>query len=139
MKYGVGQKVRIKDFSELADKYGISNGGVVIGDYFFEREQKVYCGEEYRVHNCFNDRTYELATGDTEGWLFHEEVLELPNAKVKEIDDKDLKELHNIIQQLKKENEQLKMQLQEKEPIIDDIKDDINKSKRTYKKKNAIL
>ena len=79
--FGIGQKVRVKDFSALADKYGVIDGGIAIGDYMFEKAMKVYCGEEYRVLNHFEDNTYELDTNDNGNWVFHEEVLELPNYK----------------------------------------------------------
>lgn len=77
MKYGIGQKVRVKDFKELAKKYGVqSNGDIYIGDYSFEREMKVYCGEEYRILNHFEGDLYELSLKDGGYWYFHSEVLE---------------------------------------------------------------
>ena len=80
MKFGVGQLVRVKDFGELAHKYVVENGGVIIGDYFFEREMKIYCGETFRVKSCF-DGVYELFTEDDSMWVFAGEVLELPTEK----------------------------------------------------------
>ena len=80
MKFGVGQLVRVKDFGELASKYVVENGGVIIGDYFFEREMKIYCGETFRVKSCF-DGLYELYTDDDSMWVFAGEVLELPTEK----------------------------------------------------------
>lgn len=80
MKFGVGQLVRVKDFGELARKYQVENGGVIIGDYFFEREMKIYCGETFRVKSCF-DGVYELFTEDDSMWVFAGEVLELPTEK----------------------------------------------------------
>ena len=80
MKFGVGQLVRVKDFGELARKYQVENGGVIIGDYFFEREMKIYCGETFRVKSCF-DGLYELYTDDDSMWVFDAETLELPTEK----------------------------------------------------------
>lgn len=80
MKFGVGQLVRVKDFGELAHKYVVENCGVIIGDYFFEREMKIYCGETFRVKSCF-DGVYELFTEDDSMWVFAGEVLELPTEK----------------------------------------------------------
>ena len=80
MKFGVGQLVRVKDFGELSRKYQVENGGVIIGDYFFEREMKVYCGETFRVKSCF-DGLYELYTDDDSMWVFAAETLELPTEK----------------------------------------------------------
>lgn len=80
MKFGVGQLVRVKDFGELASKYVVCDGGIVIGDYFFEREMKIYCGETFRVKSCF-DGVYELFTEDDSMWVFAGEVLELPTEK----------------------------------------------------------
>ena len=77
MKYGIGQKVRVKDFSELAKKYGVqSNGDIYIGDYAFEREMKVYCGEEYYIANHYDGNLYELTLNDGGYWYFIDEVLE---------------------------------------------------------------
>lgn len=76
MRFEIGQKVRVKDFGKLAKEFSVKDGGIVIGDYLFDRAMKIYCGEEYRIYNCFADGTYELMTNDNEGWLFHEKVLE---------------------------------------------------------------
>lgn len=111
--FGIGQKVRVKDFSELAGKYGITDGGIVIGDYMFEKAMKVYCGEEYRVLSHFEDNTYELDTNDNENWVFHEEVLELPNYKKVENNLKqenillkaELEKANNRIKELEEYNE----------------------------------
>lgn len=80
MKFGVGQLVRVKDFGELAHKYVVENGGVIIGDYFFDREMKIYCGETFRVKSCFAG-VYELYTDDDSMWVFVAETLESPNDK----------------------------------------------------------
>lgn len=80
MKFGIGQKVRVKYFKELADKYGITDKGIAIGTYFFEREMKVYCGEEYYISH-FVDGLYVLDTEDNQDWVFAPETLELPNEK----------------------------------------------------------
>ena len=80
MKFGVGQLVRVKDFGELAHKYVVCDGGIVIGDYFFEREMKIYCGETFRVKSCFGN-LYELYTEDDGMWVFAGETLELPSEK----------------------------------------------------------
>lgn len=77
MKYGIGQKVKVKDFSELVKEFGVeSNGNIIIGNYYFVRQMKVYCGEEYRIKNTYADGTYELDLQDGEEWFFSEEMLE---------------------------------------------------------------
>lgn len=81
MKYGIGQKVKVKSFNELAENYPIYNGGIEIDGYLFERQMKVYCCEEYKIKNIF-DGLYELDTADGELWLFHENVLEPINKPI---------------------------------------------------------
>lgn len=103
MKFGVGQKVRVKDFCEMAHKYVVENGGIIIGDYFFEREMKVYCGETFRVKSCF-DEVYELYTEDDGMWVFAEETLESPNDK----------SLYEKYEELEKELAALKAEKEEK-------------------------
>ena len=77
MKYGIGQKVRVKDFSELVKEFGVEpNGNVLIGNYYFDRQMKVYCGEEYRIKNTYADGTYGLDLQDGGDWVFSEEMLE---------------------------------------------------------------
>lgn len=98
MKFGIGQKVRVKYFKDLADKYGITDGGIAIGTYFFEREMKVYCGEEYYVSH-FVDGLYVLDTEDNQDWVFAPETLELPNEKkdiIAETMEKTIEEVSQI-------------------------------------------
>lgn len=116
MKFGVGQLVRVKDFGELARKYQVENGGVIIGDYFFEREMKIYCGETFRVKSCF-DGLYELYTDDDSMWVFAGETLELPTEKT----------IYEKCEELEKEIA-LKSQKVEVE----------EKPKRTYKRKTQV-
>ena len=91
MKFGIGQKVRVKYFKELADKYGVTDKGIAIGTYFFEREMKIYCGEEFYVTD-FIDGLYVLDTEDNQDWVFAPETLELPTKKTEVKEDKVLEE-----------------------------------------------
>ena len=86
MKYGVGQKVRVKDFSELVKEFGVEpNGNIIIGNYYFDRQMKVYCGEEYRIKNTYADGTYELDLQDGGEWFFSEEMLETEKPVISDI------------------------------------------------------
>lgn len=87
MKYGIGQKVRVKDFSELVKEFGVEpNGNIIIGNYYFDRQMKVYCGEEYRIKNTYADGTYELDLQDGGEWFFSEEMLETEKPVILGID-----------------------------------------------------
>lgn len=120
MKFGVGQLVRVKDFGELANKYVVENGGVIIGDYFFEREMKIYCGETFRVKSCF-DGLYELYTDDDSMWVFAAETLELPNTP---------NELEVKVKELESENAKLKVEIE----YLKNCKEE-EKPKRQYTRK----
>lgn len=75
MKYGIGQKVKIKDFSELVKEYGVEpNGSVIIGNCYFDRQMKVYCGEEYTIVSTFPGGYYELDVKDDGYWYFTSEM-----------------------------------------------------------------
>lgn len=120
MKFGVGQLVRVKDFGELASKYVVCDGGIVIGDYFFEREMKIYCGETFRVKSCFGN-LYELYTEDDGMWVFAGETLELPNTP---------NELEVKVKELESENAKLKVEIE----YLKNCKEE-EKPKRQYTRK----
>ena len=87
MKHGIGQKVKIKDFSELVKEFGTDTcGNIIIGNCFFNRQMKVYCGEEYRIKNTYSDGTYELDLQDGGEWYFTEEMFEGDKAVTVNID-----------------------------------------------------
>lgn len=138
MKYAIGDFVRVKDFSELASKYPIDGeGNIIICDYVFDREMKVYCGEVHTISDIWGD-IYKLKGFDE--WAFGEEVLELPEER--HLREETLQRLKTEIKVLKNENRELRDKLNEKikaEPIKDEIQDDISEDikpkKRAYNRK----
>ena len=77
MKYGIGQRVKIKNYDELEKEFGAEpNGSIIIGNYYFDPQMKDYCGKVYRVRNTYVDCTYELDLPDNAEWFFTEEMLE---------------------------------------------------------------
>lgn len=131
MKFAIGDKVRVKDFSELAKKFPIYKGGIKIGnDYLFERAMKVYCGEIYIISDSVGD-LYELGTADYENWAFHQEVLEKADITAGLLSD-ELSNAKIKIQALEEEVKQLKSKQEEKAE-----KEEITFTKRTYRKKNG--
>lgn len=117
MKYGIGQKVKVKDFSVMSEEYGLNSyGDIEMGKYYFTREMKVFCGEKCRVLNVFADGTYELDLKGSEDWYFTSEMLEEDKPKV------------NREKELEAENEKLKQKIAELEKKNDkQIKTRVNK------------
>ncbi len=75
MKYKIGQRVKIRDFSAMANEFGVQeNGNILVGNYYFTREMKVYCGEEYCITALYGDG-YELDLQDGEEWYFNDGML----------------------------------------------------------------
>lgn len=65
MKYAIGDKVKIKDFSQLVKEYGTTpTGDVLIKDFYYKKDMKVYCGETHTVTDYYGGDldVYELDT-----------------------------------------------------------------------------
>ena len=109
MKYGIGQKVKVRNFQDMVREYGVElNGDILMGNFYFTREMKVFCGEECRIKNVYGDGTYQLDIEDSDDWYFTDQMLE-------DFDKKDeVVGLKAEIEKLKKENNILKQQLKRK-------------------------
>lgn len=115
MKYGIGQRVRVKDFETLKEEYGVNeNGEVEVGDYIFTREMKIFCGEKCRILNAFADGTYDLDLKGSEEWYFTDQMLETEDSQNTTL----VAQLKAENEQLKTENETLKQKIAELEKLL---------------------
>ena len=70
-------KVRIKDWYELAEYFGIDEDGDIDCYCSFTTEMKEYCGKVIKVNNdeviiCNNIKTFEY-----HGWFFSDDMYEV--------------------------------------------------------------
>ena len=66
----VGRSVRVRDFSELERKYGLTCYGNIDTNPVFTKEQEQYCGFCFQVDHVYDNEVY---LSDTSG-LFDEEI-----------------------------------------------------------------
>jgi len=77
MNYSVGQKVRVKEFSELKKAHPLTEEGYLqFGELFFTRTMKMYCGEVYKIRTIYDGGILELDTQDGNNYWFTEDMIE---------------------------------------------------------------
>ena len=66
MKYKVGDKVRVRQWDDMAREFGLDEYGDIAMSYFFSKEMEKYCGKEVEISSIFEapDGFY-LIKGDT--------------------------------------------------------------------------
>lgn len=79
MKYKVGDKVRVRQWDDMAKEFGVNNGNIPINGCLFVKEMKQYCGRTYEVYG--KSLYYILATeNEVLEWCFTDSMLEDVNS-----------------------------------------------------------
>lgn len=79
MKYKVGDKVRVRQWDDMAKEFGVNNGNIPINCCLFVKEMKQYCGRTYEVYG--KSLYYILATeNEVLEWCFTDSMLEDVNS-----------------------------------------------------------
>lgn len=79
MKYKVGDKVRVRQWDDMAKEFGVNNGNIPINGCLFVKEMKQYCGRTYEVYD--KSLYYILATeNEVLEWCFTDSMLEDVNS-----------------------------------------------------------
>lgn len=80
MKYKVGDKVRVRQWDDMAKEFGVNNGNIPINGCLFVKEMKQYCGRTYEVYGK-SLYYYILATeNEVLEWCFTDSMLEDVNS-----------------------------------------------------------
>lgn len=76
MKYKVGDKVRVRQWDDMAKEFDVNDGDIYMTDCRFIKEMKQYCGKTYEISNmCLV--YYNLKTENKVlDWVFTDEMLE---------------------------------------------------------------
>lgn len=95
--FAVGDRVRIRDWDDMASEFGINEYGEIPCKYTFAREMRDFCGQEYTISTTRNnpDGTQKLYFEDAEdgedGFVWSsdmcEHILSSPNVSVESIED----------------------------------------------------
>lgn len=79
MKYKVGDKVRVRQWIDMAKEFGVNNGNIPINGCLFVKEMKQHCGRTYKVYG--KSLYYILATeNEVLDWCFTDSMLEDVNS-----------------------------------------------------------
>ena len=75
MKYKVGDKVRVRKYSDMAKEFGVNEDGdiPVTPALYFIKEMSIFCGGTFTILGI-NDDGYSLL-GDKDGFIFTDEML----------------------------------------------------------------
>ena len=95
--FAVGDRVRIRDWDDMASEFGVDEDGEIPCKYIFAREMRVFCGQEYTISTTRNnsDGTQRLDFEDAEDeeddfmWSSDmcEHIISSPNVSVESIGD----------------------------------------------------
>lgn len=100
MRYKVGDKVRVRQWDDMAKQFGYDGVDIYIDNYYFVEEMKQYCGKTYEVCNadwfCYNLKT----ENEVLDWSFTDGMLEDVNSLQIHADSLTL-EAENMIFELK--------------------------------------
>lgn len=84
MRYKVGDKVRVRQWDDMAKEFYVNDGGNIFVDgYYFVNKMKQFCGKVYKVcrTNLYGENSYLLNSEDEIiDWLFTEGMLEDVNS-----------------------------------------------------------
>lgn len=53
MRYKVGDKVRVRQWDDMAKEFGVNNGNIPINGCLFVKEMKQYCGRITNLQNLY--------------------------------------------------------------------------------------
>lgn len=137
MKYKVGDKVRVRQWDDMAKEFGVNNGNIPINGCLFVKEMKQYCGRTYEVYDT--SLYYILATeNEVLEWCFADSMLEdvnslsyTPDSSTLETEDTIWKLKDNKIigtPKSKKEDKEMKQKTQRErlEEQLEKYQDDSN-------------
>lgn len=137
MKYRVGDKVRVRQWDDMAKEFGVNNGNIPINGCLFVKEMKQYCGRTYEVYDT--SLYYILATeNEVLEWCFADSMLEdvnslsyTPDSSTLETEDTIWKLKDNKIigtPKSKKEDKEMKQKTQRErlEEQLEKYQDDSN-------------
>lgn len=80
MRYKIGDKVRVRQWIDMAKEFGNKDGNIPINGCLFVKEMKQYCGRTYEVYDT-GLYYYILATeNEVLGWCFTDSMLEDVNS-----------------------------------------------------------
>lgn len=100
MKYKVGDKVRVRQWDDMAKEFGYDGVKICIDEYYFVEEMKQYCGKTYEVCGA-NLFCYILETeNEVLDWSFTDGMLEDVSSLQIQADSLTL-ETENMIFELK--------------------------------------
>lgn len=100
MRYKVGDKVRVRQWDDMAKQFGYDGVDIYIDNYYFVEEMKQYCGKTYEVCNA-DWFCYILKTeNEVLDWSFTDGMLEDVNSLQIHADSLTL-EAENMIFELK--------------------------------------
>lgn len=95
--FAVGDRVRIRDWDDMASEFGIDEDGEIPCRYIFAQAMRVFCGQEYTISAARNnpDGTQKLYFEDVESeedefvWSSDmcEHIISSPNVSVESIGD----------------------------------------------------
>ncbi len=84
MRYKVGDKVRVRQWDDMAKEFYVNDGGNIFVDgYYFVNKMKQFCGKVYKVcrTNLHSENSYLLNSEDEIfDWLFTDGMLEDVNS-----------------------------------------------------------
>lgn len=114
MRYKVGDKVRVRQWDDMAKEFGECLDAIDTPFCFFVSSMKVYCGLVYEIDEVYG-RCYELKSNekpDIKKWYFTDDMLESvasPSLKT----PKTQKESEKKMEKQKTQRERLEEQLKE--------------------------
>lgn len=95
--FAVGDRVRIRDWDDMASEFGVDEDGEIPCKYIFTPAMRVFCGQEYTISTTRNnpDGTQGLYfedAGSAEEYLawssdMCEHIISSPNVSVESIED----------------------------------------------------
>lgn len=95
--FAVGDRVRIRDWDDMASEFGVDEDGEIPCKYIFTPAMRDFCGQEYTISTTRNnpDGTQKLYFEDAEDdeddfvWSLDmcEHILSSPNVSVESIGD----------------------------------------------------
>lgn len=74
MKYKIGDKVRVRQWDDMAKEYGESFGSIDIPHFYFPRSVEKYCGEVVTIEKA-NTCSYNIKE-DEEHWYWTDDMFE---------------------------------------------------------------
>ena len=75
MKYKVGDKVRVRQWDDMAKEFGESAGSIDTPACSFEENMRLYCGTIVTIKEVKNDELYYIEE-DNEDWYWTDEMFE---------------------------------------------------------------